>query len=751
MPNKFSSYLFTISVLSLLLSSAMVAGGIGEWRTYTSKKDIREITLVRGNIWAATGGGMFSFDPARDRSEEFTGSEGLRSNDLTSISSVKDGSLWIGSANGYLHNYLPTRRSWKYVTDIARDLSPQRRINTLLSAGDTLYVGSEIGLSVYLTERKEFRATVRAFGSPTFQNNSVTGVALYADSIWVTTSSGIACAARVAPNLAAPDVWRTWTAFNGKGLAVFGGQLFAATTQGLRRYESGNWFVVSGTAGQSVSKIVAGNDSLYFLMGSQVIALDAGGNLTQVFQQPGVAPVTFSVSDTTIVVGTTAGRLYFRVSAEWRQFATPGPPTNLIVGLAVDKKGQLWAGTASAFGEGFMRFDGNRWTVYRAEQYPQFRGNDFYKVSIGPNNTKWASSWGSGVAVIDNDDDTSVVYNTRNGLARTFCSGCDSRYSVVIAAIPDRQERMWIALRQESGGDTTFSILNNDGTFSYVRFSYPGANLTPIFIDVAIDQNGTKWFANSKSSEAYEVGLYFYNENGFPGGVPNAKWNRLTKNNGLSSDKIFAIAVDLRGEVWAGTDLGISIIMNPYSARPSVASYFPLRDQQVTAILVDPLNNKWVATRAGVFVLSPDGTSIIAHYTTANTDSRLVDNEIISLALDTDRGIMYFGSERGLSSLKTAAVAPKRSFDELSLSPNPFIVPSNQPMMIDGLVEGSTLKILSVEGNLINEIKTPGGRIGFWDGTDQFGKVVSSGVYIVVAYSENGSQIASGKIAVLRK
>jgi hypothetical protein len=96
-------------------------------------------------------------------------------------------------------------------------------------------------------------------------------------------------------------------------------------------------------------------------------------------------------------------------------------------------------------------------------------------------------------------------------------------------------------------------------------------------------------------------------------------------------------------------------------------------------------------------------------------------------------------------------MAPVRSFAALRVYPNPYLVPSTAPVAVDGLVAGSTLKILSTDGRLIREVQTPGGRIGYWDGKDSEGRDVSSGIYVVVAFSSDGSQLANGKVAVVRR
>jgi hypothetical protein len=170
----------------------------------------------------------------------------------------------------------------------------------------------------------------------------------------------------------------------------------------------------------------------------------------------------------------------------------------------------------------------------------------------------------------------------------------------------------------------------------------------------------------------------------------------------------------------------------------------------VNSIAVDPLNQKWVGTNAGVFLLSPDGTQQLALYTVDNTGGKLIDNDVKSIAVDEKTGTVYFGTNSGLASLTTSAAAPKTAFDELRVYPNPYRVPSSVLLTVDGLMENSTLKILTTDGVLVREVQTPGGRLGYWDGTDQKGNVVASGIYIIAAYSASGSN-ANGKVAVIHK
>ncbi len=326
---------------------------------------------------------------------------------------------------------------------------------------------------------------------------------------------------------------------------------------------------------------------------------------------------------------------------------------------------------------------------------------------------------------------------------------------VVGGVATDRNGVAWITDRTPPG-DTSVVLFKPDSSYSYILGCGPGCSTrrpAAILSDVIIDEYGTKWFPNFSRFEPFVPdrfsGFLYYNENfALPG--TSSGWGRLTTNSGLTSIQVWSAAVDRDGSVWVGTDQGITIIFNPADPQTGVAAYHPPINEVIQGIIVDPLNNKWIATKRGVFVLSPDGTSILDHFTVASTDGKLLDDDVASIAIDRDRGILYFGTERGLTSLTTPAIEPKRSFDELSFAPNPFHVPSSSSVTVDGLVTGSVLKIMSIDGNVVREVRTPGGRVGFWDGRDEQGRLVSTGVYIVIAYSEDGSKVAKGKIAVIR-
>jgi hypothetical protein len=243
-------------------------------------------------------------------------------------------------------------------------------------------------------------------------------------------------------------------------------------------------------------------------------------------------------------------------------------------------------------------------------------------------------------------------------------------------------------------------------------------------------------------------GLFFFNEQEIISGTePSNGWGNISN---LSDSKVLSISLDLEGAIWIGLGLGAVIIPDPLNPTYRNTS-FPLREQVIQSIAVDAVNNKWIGTKEGVLVVNADGTQLIQSFTVASTNKRMLSNDVRTIAIDQKRGIAYFGTEQGLSGLAIEAVQTNRSYSELEVGPNPFILPSEQPLIIRNLIANSTIKILTVSGSVVTQFDAQGGGRAFWNGRDKNGAFVSSGIYFIVASAENGSQTVTGKVAVIRK
>ena len=757
-----------IVMLCLLAAHGAVAGQ-GEWRTYTPKKEVRSIVGASGKAWAATAGGLFSYESSSGSYRTWTTSEGLRSVDLTAVAADSTGTLWIGTAGGLLHRFDPVREAWSYISDIALQDAARKEINAIEAWGDSLMVLSEVGISVYSISRSEFGDSYLRFGvAPGLVQGGVTGAARYAGRLWASTHGGVVSTPLSNANPTEPSSWRVDGVAQGlpsaaaSAILAAGDSLYVATAAGIAVWDGTAWRVLAGTGTSPVLGIgLPGGscEAALFATASSIGAIGADGVARILDSPPGKVLSCLGPEGLTGTMN--AGAFFFDAcpagggtpGVAWSAIP-PGPPSSKFVSIAVDGAGKIWSATGKSGGEGFMSFDGAVWRQFTAAEYPAMQINDFHHASVGPDNTAYIGSWGAGLAVVGPSGEIETVLNTTNGLQPSVLT---DPFVVAGGTAVDRNGVAWLTERTPTG-DTTLAMLRPDGSLDYITGCMYDASAscntrTPVRLlnDVVIDDYGTKWFTNYGRFETESPrGLYFYNESGTITGTREG-WGKLVESDGLPSDQIWSLAVDRYGDVWVGTDGGIAIIYSPTNPRAAIAPYRPLPDQIIQDILVDPLNRKWIATKRGVFLLTQDGTEVLEHFTVEGTGGQLLADDVASLAMDPRDGTIYFGTEKGLSSLTTAAVAPAKSYEALRVYPNPFEVPSHPQATVDGLTEGSSLKLFTVDGALVRALETPGGRLGFWDGRDSRGELVPSGVYVVIAYSADGTEVGTAKLAVIRK
>ena len=138
----------------------------------------------------------------------------------------------------------------------------------------------------------------------------------------------------------------------------------------------------------------------------------------------------------------------------------------------------------------------------------------------------------------------------------------------------------------------------------------------------------------------------------------------------------------------------------------------------------------------------------MAHYTSDN--SPLFSNQVLTITVEETSGEVFIGTDKGLVSAYSDAVKSSEQVQDLFVYPNPVEIMSDQSpqVYIEGLVAETEISITSIHGELVRRMQARGGR-GLWNGRDQTGNLVPSGMYLIVARGKNGEGIAYGKVAVI--
>jgi hypothetical protein len=715
-------------------------------------KNVQDIIMTDGGFWCATTGGVFYYSSIQNEFTTLHKSDGLKGLTLTSATIDVQGRIWFGSADGVIDILNQTDRSLNVILDIFNSNQTNKRINDLSVSSDTIIVSSDFGVSLISANSFLFYDTFFKFGN--FTTNTKVNSALKYNLFYVCTDEGIAIQKPGAINLSAPESWNVYSSAEGlpsdKTLkaGLFQNNIIVSTDKGFSRFVNNTWNnFISELSNTRIDDFQISGDSLLILSQNKIY-LYYNSILTELFNSLiSLTSIEFR-KNYGIVCASTNGALYLNDQLIGEYLSPNAPPVNQFPSMSVDVNSTFWSASGKdVTGVGYYTYDGDTWKFYNTSNTPELPANSVYHA-FAMGNTAYLGTWGSGFLEVNGDN--KKLFNKDN----TGMQGIpdNPNFLVITGFGNDSRDNLWV-LNYWAVDRNTLSMRTPDSV--WYHFTIPAAQnlILDEHYNLVIDPYDTKWFSCSNASR---LGLFYLNENKTYEDPSDDKSDYLTTVDGLNTNDIRDIVVDRRGDVWAATSLGVNVITNTSSVLSSgssslrISSVFVLRQQSVNAIAVDPLNQKWIGTNEGLLLVNSDGSRLLASFTAQN--SALLSNQIRSIAIDENKGIVYVGTDDGLTSFETPFIKPLESFDKLFVYPNPFNIKSGENLLtIDGLIRDTDIKILTINGALVIEFSSPGGRTAYWDGKDDKGELVSTGVYIIVAFDSEGNNVVTGKVAVLRE
>ncbi|MCS7081862.1 MAG: hypothetical protein N2561_01130 [Bacteroidetes bacterium] len=756
--------------LLVLLCCSPLWAQVGRWQAYTAMRQVRALAGSDEVVWAGTTGGLFAYAPATGQLRRWTSVEGMSGIDVSAVAwDGRRGGLWVGYDNGIIDFWSEAQGRWRAVFDIARSAQfTQRGVRAFTLGGDTVYVATDFGIVLLDPIRRQVRDSYTRLG-PLPAATPVRSVALGAGRLWAATDFGVVSAPLSAPNLKVPELWelhdarcglpdgRTWA------LIAHRGAVYAATSGGLARYEGPSCWRALEAVREPVRALSAWGEYLFALTPSAVVRLDPAGAVVRFPVEAGDPRALWAQSATSWWVGDFRRGLCRYENGRLGLILVPeGPYSNLVSQLSMGPRGLLWAASSQLDrpGSGFYRFDGVRWRSFHPDVLPELEGVfDVPAILADPDGGVWAGTWGRGVVRVESDG-AIRRFDRRSGLLGI--PGAED-YVVVPALTRDPNGRIWAT-----------SFLASTPLFVYENGSWTGLPPHPAipsnatYFLVYADSSGLLWIGLRASDDKnVGMGLLVLDPRGSPRlpGDDQAVYLRAERGLGnLPDRKVNAVVQDRRGVVWVGTQRGLAywpfpgLLMRggtaereaqwPISADTTGGrrSYL-LRELTVNALLVDGANRKWIGSPDGLWVTDESVSRVLAHYTTEN--SPLLSNNVLGLAYRADTGELFVATSAGLVSLMTDVLGPEPELRELRIFPNPVRLEAPRPIYIRGLAEETLLKILSVDGGLVRELRARGGQ-AIWDGCDAEGRLVPSGLYVVTAVDLATRRSAVGKVVVIR-
>ena len=743
---------------------------IGEWDEYLSFGNATAVTGDGETVYFGNEVGYTKINP--DRSIEFFSTpDGLNDVDITAMAFSTDYDvLIIGYNSGNIDLVYNDEIILINDIEINNNIITGKNINDLFVDGSLLYISAGFGFAVLDLESGLFPVSLNT----SFSVNQST---VLNDRLFISTDNGVYSYVRSNGNQADLNNWDFLDEeinisgfYESKGVASFNNELYVDVNDELIVYDGVNSeiiieaesgftanYVYSGSTGVFYSRMCNQNGqsdnctSQVFSVDNNRIILNAGsdciGRNTSVYQSPegitwyGDRFDFYRVADG---LGTSCQRIEVN-----------RPRTTLINNInLIDSALWVTAGgvddtyTYKTATQGTYVLADGQWDFINENTYSplkEFNVRDHYETLQHPDGRIFISTARGGLLEYDPMADEIQVW--------------DRTTSIISGAVGDESHERILGMQLDENGDlwmTNFLaqrpivVYRSDGSWD----SFTTSNSTTRLHTMVLDDFGNLWMADAASSN----GIVVYN-------IESRRFRSIRETSeGLPSNRVISITKDREGAIWVGTDAGIAIFncgQDPVGdtdcngLRPRITQdgflAFLLRDQFSNTIAVDAANRKWIGTNNGVFVVSEDGTEQIEQYTTRN--SPLISDGIIDIEIDDNSGQVYIGTEKGIMSIRGAAVTGGRTHSaEALVYPNPVPPDYSGLIAIRGLAEESAVKIVDTQGRLVFETRSLGGQ-AVWDGRDFSGREVQSGVYYVLGSTTRGFDSTDGivtEIAIVR-
>lgn len=755
--HQFQQLISLRAILIAVFMCTSVGSGLAQsgvqvtnWQTFSSLRSVRSASPdAQGIIWAGTAGGVFTANPTTALGQVYTNIDALSSLDITSVAADPNGdSVVAGSFDGGLDVY-DGLGVWRPITDIRRATQYQRRrINHTIFTPALLVIATDFGVVLFDRRRNVFTETIDKIATlPT--NTPIRAVAVYKDSLWVASDSGLAVVPMSITSLRVPTAWRRVTTAHG------------LPSQTVRTIVSDgqNLYIASGS---TVTRFVSGSFETILTTPSPVLALTVHPNLVVASHSGGIETTSGTIvlpwggilaGHTSAIINDTL-RLAAFVESRGIVFGTPqgvapveldAPAIVQFHHVAVDNDGRLWAASfndASRTAQGASVFDNGAWKNFNSSEIPDFPSDAVYRISPLSDGSTVLGTWGRGAIIMrpNGNGFTQTVLNSSNSALNGI--RVDPNFILVGDAQLDRRGTIWMVNDQSL--DRMLVSIAEDGTSrSYRNCSDPSNNN---YRHLAIDNGGTKWIGSP-----YGNGLLAYNERTTPDDASDDLCVAIRSGaTNLPDNSVTAVRTDRNGAIWVGTARGVAVITSPTALSttsiPFIRRISVLGTVQVNDLHVDALNNKWIATATGVYVLNEDGTEVLAVISASR--SPLLNDNVRSVAVDPFTGRVWFGTTEGLSSAASQSIRPVTEY-AIRVYPQPFKPGRGVQLVIDGLAADSDLRVMTANGHVVAALQTRG-RQALWDGNDSNGNPVPPGVYMIHAASQSDQGSAVGKVAITR-
>jgi signal transduction histidine kinase/ligand-binding sensor domain-containing protein/ActR/RegA family two-component response regulator len=246
--------------------------------------------------------------------------------------------------------------------------------------------------------------------------------------------------------------------------------------------------------------------------------------------------------------------------------ATEGLPSRMVVALAEDRQGRVWAATDG----GLARYDGGELRVWQHDpaQPDSLPGNEIETLLVDPLDRVWVGINGKGLARLDADRERFKTFDS-------VTEGCQGQFWTLAYA----EDALWIG--SSSHGVCRFG---EDGSLRHFQHdpAQPGGLPSDTVFSSLVDAQGRLWVGT-------ETGVARWNGHAFEAVAPRE----------LAAVSVLRLSRDADGAVWVGTqnDGLYRIDAQDRVTRPAWADSAGLRS---ALVLPDSRGGYWAGTSDGL-------------------------------------------------------------------------------------------------------------------------------------------------------
>ncbi|MDI9363799.1 MAG: two-component regulator propeller domain-containing protein [Flavobacterium sp.] len=739
---------------------------IGYWREHLNYNTAQAV--VKGNkIYCATANNVFSVD-ANNNEQRYSKVNGL--NDI-GVSTIGWDETTQQLVIAYTNSNVDVLKAdaVKNIGHINRStIVGNKTINSIYCNGGFAYLCSGLGIIVLNLTKYEVSDTwyIGNGGTQVVVNGITTD-----GSFWyAATTQGLKKASVNAANLANYINWQNLSGSNGlsngatQNTVIASGKLVVLKNDTLLVQNGTSFSVLYSDVNWQITNLNSSNNKL--LLCQQNKLTGAG----RVLQINAYGIVEASLTNNAYIAlpkqaTTDNGSLWIADSKEGlSKYNTsyssyvPDGPLGTADGEMLVSNNTLYAAAGSVNTSwqaqqnrnGLYAFNGDAWLNIGYYSKPVFDSVvDIVTVAIDPNNQSiWAGSYGGGL--VNMDGATTKIYKANNAsLQPVVGSSKDIR---VTGLAFDNANNLWIS---NYGAAQNISVRKADGSFK--SFAIPFIHTSNAVAQITIDDANQLWIVSPLGN-----GLLVNNYGSNIDAINDDQWQFFKTgvgNGNLPSNTVYCTAKDKDGFIWIGTAKGIAVVQCPNEVftqkceailpvvqQDRFAGYL-FQDEEVHTIAVDGANRKWVGTKNGVWLISPEGDKIIYRFTVDN--SPLLNNNIKRIAINPQTGDVYISTETGICSFRSTATEGSETNSDVLVFPNPVPPNYNGTIAIKGLVDNALVKIAELNGRLVYQTRALGGQ-AVWNGKNYKGEKIASGVYLVIVRDNTGMEKIVTKIVVVK-